>query len=171
MSNSPLTLKHHKGLYHALLLLGMLLMPGILLADGHGHRHHSHPDYRYVEYARVVRVEPVYRSVALVMPEHPHSAVIMGGLLGGAIGNSLGDANTRGFTTLAGAIIGSSLARDAYITHRPDPHVRYEQRLVGYQVSYHHHGQRYTTFMQQHPGRRIAISYTNHSAIPLQHLY
>ena len=107
----------------------------------------------FYDYARVVKVQPVYHYVTVSQPvqqcypvEHRvkvpsrhannyhhndrKGATIVGAVLGGAIGNVLGKAtgSNRNVTTLAGAVIGGSIAHDSqHIRH--DRHYKTQVRI------------------------------------------
>jgi len=161
-----------------ILIVAILIVPSVLFADGHHHYsgHHS----RHVEFARVVRVDPIYRIVR-VSPRHSHEhrhswhaenrysadsnfaqPVILGAVVGGLIGNELGNDYNRGLTTATGAIIGSAIVSDAF-TPRYSRHRNYNYKeLVGYRVCYRYRGRYHTTQMDHRPGARIALRSVSH---------
>ncbi|WP_333608508.1 glycine zipper 2TM domain-containing protein [Arsukibacterium sp.] len=141
---------------------------------------HRHAAQHY-EYGRVTQVTPVYRTIAEYHPQrvctvHPvshrsHSAtpVVMGAIIGGALGHAVGNNNSNKKVGMAaGAILGGSIAND--MRHSTQGYyedcrivnssVQYRQVLDGYQVSYRYRGQTYHTFTEQHPGNRIALKVT-----------
>lgn len=124
--------------------------------------------YENVSYSRVRRTEP-YRGAA--------GSMILGGIIGAAVGNQIGSGDGRRAATVAGAIIGSAVGHDAaerrdraryadrYYESRPYQVERcdvrydhnYEERVEGYHVSYVYHGHEYTTRLPYDPGRRIRV--------------
>ncbi|MET0378604.1 MAG: glycine zipper 2TM domain-containing protein [Spongiibacteraceae bacterium] len=141
-----------------------------------------------VEYAPVTRVEPVYESREIVQPQeqcwteqvpvrsnapHSYTAPILGAIIGGALGNSLGhhDSNKK-VGTVVGAALGGSIGRDIgyrnsggyqQVSYRDEEicrtvaHSSYREEVVGYRVSYRYHGRDYTTEMPYDPGARIPV--------------
>jgi uncharacterized protein YcfJ len=112
-----------------------------------------------------VRVQPStgYRSYT---PE------IVGGVVGAAVGNQFGSGSGRDIATVAGAILGGSLGHDYKIRRQgyasaptydtvercqtvQDAH--YEDRLVGYDVTYEYDGRTYRTRTDHDPGDRMRV--------------
>jgi uncharacterized protein YcfJ len=179
-------------------VMGSMILAQAALADPY---HDKGPARAYgpgpeFDYARVVDVDPVMRRVRIETPqrecwnedryEEPpppnvHAGLagpmILGGLLGGAIGNQFGHGDGRRAATVAGVLIGSSLAHDygarrqaeraAYASSEPRVYsvercqVRYtdtyEERIEGYDVEYEYNGRRYHTRLPYDPGERIRI--------------
>lgn len=146
--------------------------------DGHRPRHPGHDGY-----ARVVRVEPVVREIVVHAPmrecrleeiRYPtHDSrrrdvvgpMIVGGIIGGALGHQIGAGHGRDAATLLGALIGSSIARDAALrgtsAHYATIHeercrvvhrAHVEPRVEGYRVSYRHRGEPHGTRTRHDPG-------------------
>lgn len=146
------------------------------------------------EYAKVIAADPIVRQVRIETPrrecwtedsyddrrtvqtERPDTAgrMILGGLIGAAIGNQIGHGDGRRAATVAGALIGTAIGHDAgsrpydrYGSRSYDSrpvercNVRYESsyenRVEGYNVTYEYAGQRHTTRMSYDPGDRIRI--------------
>lgn len=97
---------------------------------------------------------------------------IFGGLIGGLIGNQFGGGNGRKALTIAGALAGSSIARDAarsrnhhYDTDDYQPArictTSYRSEVVedvsGYDVTYEYGGQYFSKRMSEHPGDSMRI--------------
>lgn len=183
-----------------LLATGMLLAGHTAVAGGHKHHHyhpvkHSHAGY---DYAKVVDVDPIIRRVHVSVPrkecwtetryevvEHrvpssePRAAgsMIVGGLIGAALGNQIGSGDGRRAATVAGAIIGSAVGHDVavrrggrytetyYREERPVDVERcevsynreYEERIDGYRVTYVYNGRHFTTRLPYDPGDRIRV--------------
>lgn len=90
----------------------------------------------------------------------------LGALIGGAVGNQIGDGRGRDAATVVAAVIGGKIAHDVYEkNHQPKPveTVSYEPRCktvtdyksveksYGYDVTYEYRGQTYTTRMDEAP--------------------
>ncbi len=179
--------------------------------ERHGGRHSE------TDYARVVDVQPIMRRIRVTEPRRecyeetryddprhdsrydarsqsvsrgPRPAagsMILGGILGAAVGNQIGSGDGRRAATVAGALIGTALGHDAaarrdhrdaraygddryydsrfdappraYTVERCD--VRYqenwEERIEGYRVAYEYHGRRYETRLPYDPGERVRV--------------
>jgi len=154
--------------------------------------------YEEGDWARVVRVdpiietydEPVAREVCFDEPveyyepryvyEPGHrrdntGAAILGAIVGGALGNTVGKGDGRKAATVAGAVIGGSIAannarrRGGYVdaggTVRRDQvqrcetrtDYRSEEQVVGYDVTWDYNGRIGHARMESHPGDRIRV--------------
>lgn len=136
----------------------------------------------YADYGRVVDARPIYRQVAVEVPRQycgvqtvareeyrrngdSFAGTVVGGLVGAAIGHEIG--NGRGSATAVGGLIGASIGNDASkgrtVRYRDEEVCRteyrteYEQRIIGYDVSYSYQGRMYQTRTDRHPGDRIAV--------------
>ncbi len=158
-----------------------------------GSKHYN--EDRYTDYARVIKVTPVYREVQVSVPERqcwdeqvvhrkptrhyggyqsytPH---ILGGVAGGVVGNQFGKGNGKTLLTVAGALLGGSIGRDASNRHRTHSNRDYrytttetrcetrnnyhtEEHQDGYRVKYRYNGRVYTTRMDHAPGRKIRVN-------------
>lgn len=114
---------------------------------------------------QVAYQEPVARG------RKSHTGTILGAVIGGALGNELGHRkHNKQAGTAIGALLGGSIGRD--ISHRPQKYVTryrdeqrcttttelsYDERVVGYDVTYRYNGQSYTTRMQRDPGDSIRV--------------
>jgi uncharacterized protein YcfJ len=137
-------------------------------------RDHGGHDYPLrMEHGRIVHVEPVAHRPVVIVPARHHrpeavgyrvyseprrdvaGAVIVGGLIGGVIGHQLGGGHGQEAATVAGALIGAALARDAadhatitrydtvYEEHRRiEPRRQVVEHFDGYRVSYRSRGYR-----------------------------
>jgi uncharacterized protein YcfJ len=182
---------------------GLLLGGQAALADNHG-KWQSQPargrfsDY---DYARVIDVDPIVRHVRVTAPKREcwtetryeevatgrggyeprrtsAGSMILGGIIGAAVGNQIGRGDGRRAATVAGAIIGSAIGHDAadrrnarsgnvpVVTEsRPYEAERcevryddtYEDRVEGYRVTYEYNGRRQTTRLPYDPGDRIRV--------------
>ncbi|MEZ5486601.1 MAG: glycine zipper 2TM domain-containing protein [Steroidobacteraceae bacterium] len=160
--------------------------------------------YSDTDYARVVDVQPIVRRIRVSEPrrecyqetryEQPRyqpqryggespaaGSMILGGILGAAVGNQFGRGDGRRAATVAGAVIGSALGHDAaarrdnrygryddprtyeparaYTVERCDLRQResWEERVEGYRVAYEYLGRRYETRMPYDPGERVRV--------------
>lgn len=138
----------------------------------------------YYDYARVIKVRPVYETVTIAQPveqcyrvksrtrRHREGPVVVGAMLGGALGHAIGD---HPVSTVAGAVIGGAIGHEvsresrhhqSYDHHRSGGKLRCvqsreryvnEQRLTGYKVRYRYKGESYHTFMRRHPGKKVKV--------------
>jgi uncharacterized protein YcfJ len=137
--------------------------------------------YAQTDYARVIDARPIYRSVAVEIPEDncqvervayserrggdSFQGTLVGGLIGAAIGHELG--NGHGRATAAGGLLGAAIGNNVAgnrVTRYEDRQVcstayrtEYQRELVAYDVSYSYLGRVYHTETQRHPGDRIAV--------------
>jgi len=129
------------------------------------------------EYANVVSATPVTRSFPVarqqcvdsqrVVPSQPSGGgALVGAIIGGVIGNQFGHGAGRVAATTIGAVTGGAIGNQAEINNSPGQSVpvqdcrtvsSLESRVVGYDVVYEYHGQRYTTRTATDPGPRLAI--------------
>lgn len=145
----------------------------------------SHID-AYYDFAQVLRVDPLTEIVRVDDPkevcwtEHVthtrprgHGSAtpeIIGGIIGGVVGNQFGSGRGRDIATVAGAVLGGSIAHDYKNRRRgydsyTEPvqrceiqHDYYEEeRIVGYDVKYRYNGKVYRTRMDRDPGRTVRI--------------
>ena len=105
------------------------------------------------------RYERRHRDENLFLPG------LFGGIVGGLIGNQFGGGNGKKALTIAGALAGSSIARDAARNNRRQPrevcHTSYEteviQRVTAYDVTYEYAGQLFEKRMTEHPGDSVRV--------------
>ncbi|MES9945228.1 MAG: glycine zipper 2TM domain-containing protein [Candidatus Thiodiazotropha sp.] len=166
------------------LTIGTALMIASATATAGGHRDH------YRDTAKVIDVEPIYRSVEVSYPErecwdeavdryHPdgrrYTGTVLGGIIGGVVANKISRGRGRGrdAATLAGTLLGGAIGHDISQQHRGGHHTtsverrcevthhsRYEEQLVGYDVTYRYKGREFITRTNNHPGKRIPIAVT-----------
>jgi uncharacterized protein YcfJ len=163
-----------------LLITGTLLLSLSMTANA-GHRD------RYRDTAKVIDVEPVYHTIEVTDPERHcwneevdyyepgakrFTGTVLGGIIGGVVANSVSRGRGRGrdAATLAGTLLGGAIGHDlsnqrqqghhatgyerrCETTH----HTRYEEQLVGYDVTYRYRGRVFTTFTEEYPGDRIPV--------------
>ena len=102
--------------------------------------------------------------------------VLVGGVLGGVIGNQFGRGNGKRAMTVIGALAGASIAgsRHQYTNdeYSNDPRkvcrTSYESRQVdvveGFRVTYEYMGRKFERVTEEHPGRRLKLYVT---AVPV----
>ncbi|MBK6598228.1 MAG: glycine zipper 2TM domain-containing protein [Proteobacteria bacterium] len=166
-------------------------------------RHYSSDRNDGYDYARVVDVDPIRTRVRVRTPQQecwqetrydgargysndrPRPAagsMILGSIIGAAVGNQIGSGDGRRAATVAGAIIGSAVGhdaaarrdarqstdyRDAYYDNRGREYsverceTRYrddwEERIDGYRVTYEYNGVRQVTRLPYDPGDRLRV--------------
>ena len=182
----------------------LALAPGLALADHDNSLSsgsaNSASNRGFYDYADVVETQPIFRTVRVDQPvqncwdervvrndydnrsrppANTAGRAIMGGILGGLVGAQFGDGNVRTAATMAGALIGSEVARghaerDAYYRdqanrNNSNQHVSYEERcevsheyyeeerIDGFRVTYVFNGETYTTRMSRDPGEQIRV--------------
>jgi uncharacterized protein YcfJ len=166
------------------LMTGVLVLASMSGLSAQARHGAGYNNGAYVDYARVVRVKPVYRVMRVATPrrecwneERAHRVParrsrgreIVGGIIGGALGSRLGKGKGRIVGAVTGVIIGSSLARDTRpprgarvvrdvhrVCRRTVTHHE-EERLDSYIVTYRYRGVVRTTRMSHAPGRRIRV--------------
>jgi len=153
------------------------------------------------DYARVVDVDPIIERTRISVPQrqcyretrydyaeyterytetrHAPAAgqMILGGVIGAALGNQIGSGDGRRAATVAGALIGSAIGHDVagrraaraderYAPERVARNVErcethyvddYEERIEGYHVTYVYNGRRMSTRLPYDPGDRIRV--------------
>lgn len=131
------------------------------------------------ETARVISSVPVIQQVAvprqvcttqqvMVDPGKTGAGAAMGAIAGGALGNQVGRGDGRAVATIAGVIGGAMLGNR--IEGQPAPQVRdqttcstqtvYENRTVGYDVTYEYAGRQYRVQSPQDPGPFLRVEVT-----------
>ena len=175
-------------------LMAVMLMTGIgLIPLANAGQREVRPSYNDVHYdtARVIDVEPIIRQVTVTTPqrecwdeqvtyskpyrEHNNKVagnMILGGIVGGVIGSRFGAGHGKDIATVAGTLIGASVAHD--MASRKSPayygsetvtehtcrinHVQtVEERIDTYRVTYRYHGETYTTHLPYDPGDQLRI--------------
>jgi uncharacterized protein YcfJ len=163
------------------LVLTVPLLTGCAGQAAAGHR--ADRDRYHVD-ARVVDVEPMYRTVRVEQPHREcwdeevyverrgyrsHTGTILGGIVGGVLGHELGGRHHHGLATAAGTVLGASIGRDlshrraadGYYTVRERCDIRTEyraeQRLDGYRVTYVYAGREHVTYTDYDPGDVIRV--------------
>ena len=138
-------------------------------------------DSVHYAWADVLRVDPDYDYVRTGRPErecrdehvtrregsNKTGATVLGALIGGALGNTVGKGDGRKAATLAGAVVGGAVgnnsARDGRTYTETETHCRSvdegyeERRVVGYDVEYRYRGETYMSRLNYDPGERIRV--------------
>jgi len=128
------------------------------------------------EMGRVLSTTPVVQQVPVnqqvcgnqqVVSQAPPSGVgtVLGGLAGGLVGNAIGGGGGRAAATalgiVGGAMLGSSAEGPgpAYVQNVPtcSTQTTYENRTVGYDVTYEYAGRQYNTRMASDPGQYVPV--------------
>src|SRR5690554_6745804 len=135
------------------------------------------------DYAKVVDVTPITRSVEISTPEHEcwyeevprysrnegsTGSALLGGIVGGVVGNRFGGGDGKKVATVAGTLAGAMIGRE--LSRGPDEyrvdteercrtvnHRRIEERVIGYDVRYRYNGQEYVTRTDRDPGKRLRV--------------
>ena len=106
---------------------------------------------------------------ALVQPRTSGGGALLGALVGGVVGHGIGEGLGRAAATGLGAVAGSVVGDRVEAANTPAQAVpvqscqtltSYENRVIGYDVTYEYNGQRYLTRVAQDPGPRIALNVT-----------
>ncbi|MEP6739486.1 MAG: glycine zipper 2TM domain-containing protein [Caldimonas sp.] len=139
------------------------------------------------EYATVISATPVTQSVPtprqecadgeqFVQRQPSGAGALIGAIVGGVVGNQFGHGFGRAAATGVGVVAGSAIGNQAEVNNNPAGAVpvrncrtvsTYENRVVGYDVVYEYHGQRYTTRTASDPGQRLAIDVRPANNAPL----
>jgi uncharacterized protein YcfJ len=181
---------------------GLLLAAQVASADNKGWGDRRDYDGEY-DYARVIDVDPIVRHVKVSTPRrecwtetryeqvsYPEQggygaprgsagSMILGGIIGAAVGNQIGSGDGRRAATVAGAIIGSAIGHDvatrrnarydvpSQVVQEERPYQvekcemrydeNYEDRIEGYRVRYEYGGHERTTRLAYDPGDRIRV--------------
>jgi uncharacterized protein YcfJ len=131
------------------------------------------------EVGRVLSSTPIYQQVAVprqVCSQQPMvmqqgttgGGGVMGALIGGVLGNAMGGGSGRAAATalgiVGGAMVGNSAEANAgYQTHNVQQcstQTYYENRAVGYNVTYEYAGRQYQAQMPHDPGPSIQLQVT-----------
>lgn len=133
-------------------------------------------------WADVLRVDPVYDSVVVNRPRQEcydtdveyrdggnrGAGTVIGAIVGGAIGNTVGKGDGRRAATIAGAVVGGAIGNNAargdersYTQTETrcrtvDERVQ-ERRIVGYDVEYRYRGDVYMSHLDYDPGERLRV--------------
>lgn len=137
------------------------------------------------ELGRVISSTPVMQQVAVpqqvcgteqIIVNQPSSGAgaLIGGIAGGAMGNAVGAGAGRAAATmigiLGGAVIGDrvegSSGGQVQQVQRCNVQTSYENRTVGYNVTYEYAGKQYSAQMPNDPGQYVRIQVTPVGMVP-----
>ncbi|MCW8886444.1 MAG: hypothetical protein OQK12_14510 [Motiliproteus sp.] len=155
-----------------------------------GYKNNRHGKAR-IHYAKVVNVDPITETLTHRVPRetcwteqvayqepgyrnNSYTPALIGGLIGAAVGNSLGKKHhktNRTIKAVALGALGASIGRDMGRRHHTASRVEYrdeqrcevsyetsyEERIVGYDVRYRYRGETYNTKMDYDPGNKIRV--------------
>lgn len=180
--------------------LSILSLTGLLFTTSADVSAQNYNNSHYQDYARVTHVEPIYNRVQYRPRDcdnnnsyrynrnrgnnaqnryfSEQTSTIVAAIAGGVIGNQFGGGNGKTAMTIAGTVLGGSVAREQYRHRTPiprdRPHYRDQDRcdnygysgyqntrnIEAYRVSYRYNGQTFTTTMAHDPGNRIPVDVT-----------
>jgi uncharacterized protein YcfJ len=173
--------------YGLLFMFALLLLVGSKAVRADDEYHHRHERTRDGDYAQVVSVKPIVEQVQVTTPHREcreeevtqggndgKGGAVLGAIAGGAIGNAAGhNTQSRRLDTVvgvvAGAVIGDKMAQSEPTTTteehcRSRREVQYEQKTVGYDVTYRYGDHEYNTRMDHDPGNEIRVVVDVHPA-------
>ena len=126
------------------IIMAIIVGPTTAMA-GDKREHNKHRSKaKFVDYARVSDVKPIYRKVRISIPEEEcwqekvlkpmkyqtqHNAtanIILGSVLGGVVGHQVGHGKSRDIATVAGSVIGATIGHE--LAH----HSKTAVKKVGY---------------------------------------
>ncbi|WP_299078498.1 glycine zipper 2TM domain-containing protein [uncultured Paraglaciecola sp.] len=172
-------------LFISSILLFLLVSP--FAQANHDRSYHNHGKHsRKVVKAKVIRAIPVYKYVntrnhktyckpvavhSEYRPAHSKRAAIFGSIVGGIVGRTVSQNQTKDLGTLMGAVVGGSLAHNIVrakhselptysVQHNCKPKHKKARKvrvLDGYKVTYRSKGRLYRTFMEEKPTKYIRI--------------
>jgi len=136
-----------------------------------------------VAWADVLRVDPIYDRVQANNPRrecedvpverhvdngNKAAGTVLGAIVGGVLGNTVGKGDGRRAATVAGAVVGGAVGNnvaqddDRYYADterrcRTVQETAEERRIVGYDVQYRYRGDVYMSRLNFDPGDRIRV--------------
>lgn len=166
-----------------------LIMVVVTVAGTAQASHEGGPrDGAYYTWAEVVDARPIVKIVQYREPQescweetvrrdgHGHgyrsrTPIVLGGILGGVAGHQFGSGRGNDIMTVAGALLGASIGRDAAYRQQGPAYpvyarerrceisetVREEERLDGYEVRYRLDGREFVTRTPTDPGPRLRV--------------
>ncbi|MEO8460187.1 MAG: glycine zipper 2TM domain-containing protein [Dokdonella sp.] len=169
------------------ILAGLLAGPGSALAQGDGRVDPPQSDNVKYAWADVLRVDPLYEYAQISNPreecyeapgdqrgsdqrgpDNRAGGTVLGAIVGGVLGNTLGKGDGRRAATVAGAVVGGAVGNN--IASNNDQ--RYsgtetrcrvvrdraqERRITGYDVQYRYRGDVYLSRLDYDPGERMRV--------------
>ncbi len=177
-------MKHRIYLTAGTASLSLILLANPAWAERNPHQHDnsyqdharvisSTPQYQQVNHPRqVCHTDYVTQQTTSSAPvAHSYGGAVVGGITGALVGSRFGKGHGKEGAIAAGAIAGALLGdsiqgqRHQTVSHRQhrQPVERcysednWHSEISGYEVVYKYKGQRYRTFMNEKPGRKIAV--------------
>jgi uncharacterized protein YcfJ len=134
-------------------------------------------------WAEVLRVDPVYAPVAAAPQQqcYPETVTqrddnhtggtVLGAIVGGVLGNTVGKGDGRKAATVAGAVAGGAVGNRVSAAHdrtyttqqtvcRPVDNYAPQQQIVAYDVEYRFRGDVYMSRVPYDPGERLRVRMT-----------
>lgn len=131
-------------------------------------------------WAEVLRVDPVYAAVSQPPPQecYPQTVTrqdnshtggtVLGAIVGGVLGNTVGKGDGRKAATVAGAVAGGAIGNRVSAAHdrsyttqqtvcRPVANYVPPQQIVAYDVEYRYRGEVYMSRLSFDPGERLRV--------------
>ncbi|GAA0719786.1 glycine zipper 2TM domain-containing protein [Dokdonella soli] len=163
--------------------LALLLVGTQASAQDRGYDRGGPPDNVKVAWADVLRVDPIYDRVQTSAPREECADVpverhvdngnraagtVLGAIVGGVLGSTVGKGDGRKAATVAGAVVGGAVGNnvakgdDRYYTDT-ERHCRVvqdmadERRIVAYDVQYRYRGDVYMSRLNYDPGDRLRV--------------
>ncbi len=168
----------------AVALAAALFLAGTQVnAQDRAYNHDGDPENAKVAWADVLRVDPIYDRVQTSNPveecddvpveRHVDSgnkaaSTVLGAIVGGVIGSTVGKGDGRRAATVAGAVVGGAVGNnvasgdDRYYSDT-ERHCRVaqdatpERRVVAYDVQYRYRGDVYMSRLNFDPGERLRV--------------
>ncbi|HEX5488575.1 MAG TPA: glycine zipper 2TM domain-containing protein [Rhodanobacteraceae bacterium] len=131
-------------------------------------------------WAEVLRVDPVYATVAAPPQQqcYPQTVTrrddnhtggtVLGAIVGGVLGNTVGKGDGRKAATVAGAVAGGAIGNRVSAAHdrnyttqqtvcHPVDNYAPQQQIVAYDVEYRYRGEVYMSRVPYDPGERLRV--------------
>lgn len=163
--------------------IALLLLASQLHAQDGGYDAQDADGNVRVAWADVLRVDPIYQQVQTSSPRevcddvpsggpvdngNRAAGTVLGAIVGGVLGNTVGKGDGRTAATVAGAVVGGAVGNN--LERSQDPHangmqpqcrsvqeVSNERRLVAYDVQYRYRGEIFMSRLDYDPGNRLRV--------------
>ena len=165
------------------LAVAMLLAGTQVNAQDRIYEHNRDPENAKVSWADVLRVDPIYDRVQTSsareecddVPVDRHvdngnraAGTVLGAIVGGVLGSTVGKGDGRRAATVAGAVVGGAVGnnaargddgyyRDTERRCRVVQDAAAERRVVAYDVQYRYRGDVYMSRLSYDPGARLRV--------------
>ncbi len=153
-----------------------------------GKNNHFRDNHQFTDFAKVKQATAQYKTFEHRIPEEKcwtetvvheryerpsRTGTLLGGLIGGTIGHAVGRGRSnKKLGAVVGTVLGASIGKDVSKQQHSQQgqtyedirrceveyHSQYEERIIGYDVTYQYRGEFYQTFMKKHPGKRIRVN-------------